>query len=200
MKPFEKAALLLVDLQNDFCPGGSLAIPEGDQVIQTANRLMLHFKEVIATQDWHPKNHMSFISLWPIHCIQNTKGAELHADLNRARITKIFQKGTDSAIDSYSAFYDNQQLKSTGLTEYLRAKHVTDLYVMGLATDYCVKYSCLDAISDGFTVYLITDACRGVNLQKHDIENALRDMQDKGVILINSAAVKHNEFDSNRNH
>ncbi|EKD76855.1 MAG: Nicotinamidase [uncultured bacterium] len=185
----DNTALLLIDLQNDFCPGGSLAVKEGDQVIPIANALMPHFKTIIATQDWHPENHMSFKSLWPVHCVQQSVGAQLHTDLTLSRITKIFQKGMDQHIDSYSAFYDNEHLKSTGLTNWLRDKNISDLYVMGLATDYCVKFSCLDAIADGFTVYLIQDGCRGVNVQKHDIENALNEMQDKGVRLVQSATI-----------
>ncbi|MCX7126105.1 MAG: bifunctional nicotinamidase/pyrazinamidase [Gammaproteobacteria bacterium] len=180
------SALLLIDLQNDFCPGGSLAVAQGDEVITVANKLMPYFKTVIATQDWHPKNHMSFVSLWPQHCVQDSLGAQLHADLNLSNITQIFKKGVDQHVDSYSAFYDNEHLKSTGLTEWLREKNITDLYVMGLATDYCVKFSCLDALDDGFRVYLISDGCRGVDLEKHGIENALQAMQDRGVILINS--------------
>lgn len=180
------SALLLIDLQNDFCPGGSLAVKEGDRVIAIANQLMSHFKTIIATQDWHPNNHVSFMDLWPVHCVQNTKGAELHADLHENNITAIFKKGTDPKIDSYSAFYDNHHEKSTGLTNWLHEKKITTLYVMGLATDYCVKFSCLDAIDDGFQVYLIEDGCRGVNLEKHDIENAIREMQDKGILFIQS--------------
>lgn len=178
------AALLLLDLQNDFCPGGSLAVPDGEQIIPVANQLMSYFKHVIATQDWHPKDHMSFVSLWPVHCVQNTNGAELHRDLNCTLITKIIHKGSDKNIDSYSAFYDNEHQKSTGLTDYLRVHHITDLYVMGLATDYCVKFSCLDAILDGFNVFIIQDGCRGINLQNDDIENALKEMQDGGVEMI----------------
>ena len=183
------AALLLIDLQNDFCPGGSLAIEKADEVITIANQLMPHFKTVIATQDWHPKNHASFISLWPVHCVQNTRGAELHPNLNTSLITKIFKKGTDQAIDSYSAFYDNAHLKSTGLTDWLHKKNITDLYVMGLATDYCVKFSCLDAIDDGFRVSLIVDGCRGVGTEKHGIEKALQAMQDSGVRLVYSDVI-----------
>ncbi len=182
MKP-KNSALLLIDLQNDFCPGGSLAVPEGNVVIPIANALMPYFKTIIATQDWHPKNHASFISLWPPHCVQHSTGAELHPDLELTKITKIIQKGTDQNIDSYSAFYDNEHLKSTGLTDWLREKNISVLYVMGLATDYCVKFSCLDAIADGFSVYLIQEGCRGINLRKHDIENALSEMQDRGVVL-----------------
>ena len=183
------AALLLIDLQNDFCPGGRLAVPNGDDVIKVANALMPYFKVIIATQDWHPHNHSSFESTWPVHCVQNSVGAQFHADLRSESITNIIQKGTDVLIDSYSAFYDNAHLKSTGLTDWLRKKNISTLYVMGLATDYCVKFSVLDAISDGFTVYVITDGCRGINLEKHDIENALHQMQDKGAYLIQSSHI-----------
>ncbi|MCX7121263.1 MAG: nicotinamidase [Gammaproteobacteria bacterium] len=182
------SALLLVDLQIDFCPGGSLPVEKGDEVIAIADKIMPYFKTIIASQDWHPKNHVSFISLWPEHCVQNTKGAEFHPKLNIKKITKVFKKGTDINIDSYSAFYDNAHLKSTGLTEYLRQNNITDLYVMGLATDYCVKFSCLDAIADGFRVYLIEDACRGINAEKHGIENAIKAMQDSGVKLMRSTS------------
>lgn len=181
------AALLLIDLQNDFCVGGSLAVPAGDEVIAVANQLMPYFKTIIATQDWHPDNHSSFVSLWPVHCVQNTKGAQLHPDLHTQSITKIIQKGMDPAVDSYSAFYDNNHLKSTGLTDWLREKKISILYLMGLATDYCVKFSALDAIADGFTVYLIEEGCRGINAEKHGIENALQEMQDSGVVLIHAS-------------
>ena len=183
------SALLLVDLQNDFCPGGSLAVSDGDAVIAIANQLMPHFSHIIATQDWHPNNHSSFKSLWPVHCVQNTKGADFHPDLDVSKITKIIQKGIDENIDSYSAFYDNQHLKSTGLTNYLRENNITDLYVMGLATDYCVKFSCLDAIADGFTVNLIVYGCRGINLQENDVDAALQEMKFRGVHLTDSKTV-----------
>lgn len=188
------AALLLIDLQNDFCSGGSLAVSGGDEVIPLANALMPYFKTVIATQDWHPKNHVSFESLWPVHCVQNTRGAALHSDLNSAGITTIFKKGTDQNIDSYSAFYDNNHLKSTGLTNWLHEKNISVLYVMGLATDYCVKFSCCDAVEDGFAVYLITDACRGVNLEKNDVEEALSMMQKRGVRFIQSTEILKQEL------
>ena len=183
----QDAALLLIDLQNDFCPGGALAVPEGDRVIPIANAMMEHFKIIIATQDWHPKNHVSFESLWPVHCVQHSVGAQFHPDLNVSRITKIFRKGVDQHVDSYSAFYDNNHLKSTGLTDWLRSQKIKKLYVMGLATDYCVKYSCLDAIADGFTVVLIQDGCRGVNLHPQDSENAIREMTEKNIKCIRSA-------------
>lgn len=175
------SALLLVDLQNDFCAGGALAVPGGDAVIPVANVSMSQFSTVIASQDWHPEHHDSFQSLWPVHCVQHTHGAEFHPLLNQAGITKVIQKGMDLSIDSYSAFYDNAHQKSTGLTDYLRAKKITHLVVMGLATDYCVKYSCLDAISDGFSVTLMLDGCRGI--EKHGIEKALKEMQDVGVVI-----------------
>ncbi|MDP1574080.1 MAG: nicotinamidase [Coxiellaceae bacterium] len=174
-------ALLLIDLQNDFCSGGSLAVPDADAVIPIANKLMPQFKMVIASQDWHPPNHDSFLSLWSVHCVQNTWGAAFHPSLNTALITKIIQKGMDKTIDSYSAFYDNDHQKSTGLTDYLRKNNITTLVVMGLATDYCVKYSCLDAIKDGFSVQLVLSGCRGI--EKHGIESALKEMQDRGVLV-----------------
>lgn len=180
----KNTALLLVDLQNDFCAGGNLAVKEGDSVIPVANEWMKSFQTVIATQDWHPKNHFSFQSLWPVHCVQQTKGAAFHPDLDLSRITKIIQKGTDQHIDSYSAFYDNQHLKSTGLTQWLRDQKISTLYIMGLATDYCVKYTCLDAIADGFIVHLIEKGCRGVNLQPSDSDNALRDLKEKGCVIV----------------
>lgn len=186
----DNTALLLIDLQNDFCPGGSLAVAEGDCVIPVANKLMPYFKTIIATQDWHPENHVSFISLWPVHCVENSIGAQLHFKLNISVITTIFKKGTDQNIDSYSAFYDNEHLKSTGLTNWLREKNISVLYVMGLATDYCVKFSCLDAIGDRFSVYLIEDGCRGVNAKKNDVENALQEMKNKGVKFIDSNTLK----------
>ena len=186
----EHAALLLIDLQNDFCAQGSLAVPDADAVIPIANQLMPKFRYVIATQDWHPKNHLSFESLWPVHCVQNTFGAQFHPTLAIKNITQIFQKGTDQHIDSYSAFYDNAHLKSTGLTDYLHEHQIAILYVMGLATDYCVKFSCLDAVADGFQVYLIEDACRGVGLQKNDVNHAIQTMQKQGIQLIQSRDIQ----------
>lgn len=173
------ACLLLIDLQNDFCAGGSLSVLNADEVIPIANKLMPQFTEVIASQDWHPFNHSSFIDLWPVHCVQNTKGAQFHPDLHIEKITKIIQKGTDVDIDSYSAFYDNNHAKSTGLTDYLRSKNITELYVMGLVTEYCVKFSCLDAIKDGFKVNLILEGCKGINQMNE--EKALKEMEAQGV-------------------
>lgn len=192
----------MVDLQNDFCPGGSLAVPEGDRVVFLANQLQSHFDLVVATKDWHPSNHMSFASnhpghkvgdvikvhdfnqvLWPDHCIQGSKGAEFHPGLNTENIDHIFYKGTDPNVDSYSAFYDNEHLRATGLEDYLTRERVTDIYIMGLATDYCVKYSCLDASKMAFKVYLINDACRGVELISGDVARAIKQIEDAGVCI-----------------
>lgn len=203
-----KKALILIDLQNDFCKGGSLAVPDGDAVVPLANQLQKHFDLIVATQDWHPKNHASFAInhpgrqigeiinlngvqqiLWPSHCVQGAKGAEFHPELNLVKIDKIFQKGIDEKIDSYSAFYDNAHLRSTGLGDYLRDLQVTDVYILGLATDYCVKYSALDARELGFNVYLIADACRGVELQAGDVARALDEMTAAQVKVISSEEV-----------
>ncbi|MEL7160714.1 MAG: bifunctional nicotinamidase/pyrazinamidase, partial [Bacteroidota bacterium] len=176
-------ALILVDLQYDFLPTGMLPVTEGDQVVPLANELLPSYRTVVATQDWHPANHGSFAAnhpwrkpgqiidlhglpqvLWPIHCVQGTMGAELVDELNTDLITKIFQKGTDPEIDSYSGFYDNGHRKSTGLAEWLREKGITEVHVLGLATDYCVKFTVLDALREGFATTLVADASRGVNL------------------------------------
>lgn len=199
-------ALILVDIQNDFLPGGALAVPDGDKVIPVANRLIPLFPIVVATQDWHPANHGSFAAshpgknifeqielnglpqtLWPVHCVQNTKGAELAQALNRDRITQIFPKGTDVGIDSYSGLFDNGHRKSTGLGEWLKAKGVTEVFVCGLATDYCVKFTALDAAQMGFKTYFIEDASRGVNLQPDDVKNAVAEMNRAGVSTLQSA-------------
>ncbi len=201
----KKTALIMVDLQNDFCPGGNLPVPEGDSVITLANRLQPLFDVVVATKDWHPENHMSFASnhpgqkigdiikvhgfnqiLWPDHCVNASKGAEFHPGLNTDHIMQIFYKGTDPAVDSYSAFYDNEHLRATGLEEYLTQQKITDIYIMGLATDYCVKYSCLDASQMAFNVHVIEDACRGVELRAGDVANAIKEMEKAGVKRVKS--------------
>lgn len=199
----KKKALIMVDLQNDFCTGGNLAVPGGDEVVPLANQLQSYFDYVVATQDWHPQDHMSFATnhphhsvgdvivvegmqqvLWPNHCIQNTKGAEFHPRLDRHKVCKVFHKGVDKKIDSYSAFFDNAHLRSTGLGEYLHGEHIEDVYIMGLASDYCVKYSSLDARHLGFQVYVIEDACRGVELHPGDIACSFAEMQAVGVKLV----------------
>jgi len=199
-------ALILVDVQNDFLPGGALAVPEGDAVVPIANRLQQSFPLVVATQDWHPANHGSFAvnhpgkkpfeqidlnglpqTLWPEHCVQRTHGAAFASALKQERIAKVFQKGTDPGIDSYSGFFDNGHRKATGMAEWLKAKRVTDVYVCGLATDYCVKFTALDAVSLGFKTYLIEDASRGVNLQAKDVTEAINSMKGAGVAVVQSA-------------
>ena len=202
-------ALLLVDLQNDFCPGGALAVKEGFQTIEVANKLMNEFDFVVATQDWHPKNHKSFAAnnegatmgdyitlnglsqiLWPIHCVQNTFGAAFVSSLQVNKINKVFTKGTDAEIDSYSGFFDNGHQKSTGLHKYLQQKKVKEVYVMGLATDYCVKFTALDALDLGYKTYLVADGCRGVNIEVNNVEDALKKMKKKGVKIIDSGSLK----------
>ncbi|MGN6368994.1 MAG: bifunctional nicotinamidase/pyrazinamidase [Phycisphaerae bacterium] len=196
-------ALILVDIQNDFLPTGALPVPEGDKVIAVANHLMPQFKHVIATQDWHPANHGSFAAnhagkkpgdlitlnglpqiLWPTHCVQNTPGAEFAPGLDRARFTHVVQKGTDPAIDSYSGFFDNGHKKATGLHEYLQSQGIRELCVMGLATDYCVKFTALDARQLGYHVVLELNGCRGVNLKPGDVEAAVAEMVRAGVRVV----------------
>jgi nicotinamidase/pyrazinamidase len=200
-------ALILVDIQNDFLPGGALPVPEGDAVIPIANRLQEggRFDLIVATQDWHPAGHGSFAAnhpgrtvgevielnglpqiLWPVHCVQETRGASFTDGLATTKIEKVFTKGTDPAIDSYSGFFDNGHRKSTGLGEYLRARGVTDVYVCGLATDYCVKFTALDARQLGFNTFLIEDASRGVNLKPGDVERAVEEMRAAGVKVVRS--------------
>ena len=175
-------ALLIIDLQNDFLAGGALAVPDGDAVVSVINRIQGQFDLVVATQDWHPSGHKSFASahpgrevfqnidldgldqtLWPDHCIQGTPGAELSGMLDQRNIEAIFRKGTDAEIDSYSAFYDNGHRKSTGLSSYLKGKGVDQVYVAGLAADYCVYYSVKDALSEGFSTFLIDNATRAIS-------------------------------------
>lgn len=202
------AALILVDIQNDFCPGGSLAVPEGDAIVPLANKLQAHFSLVVATQDWHPADHMSFATnhpeanvgdvksvhgqdqiLWPDHCVQETQGAELHPELKTDNVQKILYKGTDKTIDSYSAFFDNAHLRTTGLAEYLREQGIQEVYIMGLATEYCVKYSCMDAVRLGFRTHVIIDACRGIDLQPGDIQRAIEEMESEDVQVMQMSEV-----------
>ncbi|HEX8506217.1 MAG TPA: bifunctional nicotinamidase/pyrazinamidase [Hymenobacter sp.] len=175
-------ALLLIDIQNDFLPGGRLAVPEGDAILAVVNALQPHFDLVVATQDWHPEGHQSFASshagrtqfeqidlhglpqvLWPDHCTQASAGAELAPALDTARVEAIFRKGTNPEIDSYSAFFDNGHRKSTGLADYLRGRGVTEVYLAGLAADYCVYFSAKDALAEGFAATVIADATRAIS-------------------------------------
>lgn len=202
-----KKALLLVDIQNDFVPGGRLAVAEGDRVVPVANALLESggYGLVVATQDWHPAAHKSFASnnpgrkpgelielaglpqvLWPDHCVQGSSGAAFVAALKTAAIDKIFQKGVDPEIDSYSGFFDNGRRKATGLGEFLKKSGVGEVHVMGLATDYCVKFSALDAASLGFKTVLIEDGCRGVELKPGDSRRAVEEMRAAGVAALRS--------------
>ncbi len=193
-------ALIIVDVQNDFVPGGNLAVPDGDKVVSVINELSGNFDLVIATQDWHPANHGSFASnhpgkkpgdvielnglqqiLWPNHCVQGTKGAEFVAGLDLRRVTKIFHKGTDAGIDSYSGLYDNGHRKATGLGEYLKTHGVTDVTIGGLATDYCVKFTALDCQKLALNTHVVKAACRGVNLRPGDVERAYEEMRQAGI-------------------
>ena len=202
-------ALILVDLQNDFMPGGALTVPEGNAVVKVANRLLPRFDLVVATQDWHPPAHGSFASshegknpgdtidlnglrqeLWPDHCIQNGEGAAFHRDLNRKPIDRVFHKGTNPSLDSYSAFFDNAHRGSTGLSEYLKENGVTAVYIMGLATDYCVKFSALDAVRLGLETYVVTDGCRGIDLNPGDINKVWEEMRQAGVKLVEAEALE----------
>lgn len=193
-------ALILVDLQYDFCPGGALAVARGDETIAVANQLMPRFSTVVATQDRHPASHKSFAVnnpgtqigqvievegvpqvMWPAHCVQGTRGAELHGALDLPRITETFRKGTDPAIDSYSGFFDNGHKKATGMGDWLRARGIRDVVVLGLATDYCVKFTALDARGLGMTVTLVPDGCRAVDLAPGDGDRAIDEMRRAGV-------------------
>jgi nicotinamidase/pyrazinamidase len=199
-------ALILVDLQNDFLPDGALAVPRGNEVIPLADELQSRFELVVATKDWHPSNHGSFAAnhpgkkpgdriildgieqiLWPVHCVQNTQGAEFAPLFDNSRIAQVFHKGTERNIDSYSTFFDNAHRRHTGLAHYLEKRGIKDIYLMGLALDYCVKYSALDARQLGLTTYVILDGCRGIELESGDISRALDEMKHAGAILLKSS-------------
>lgn len=201
-------ALVLVDIQNDFCAGGALAVPDGDAVVPVANAVLDRFSLVVATQDFHPRNHGSFAVnhpgkevfeqidlhglpqvLWPVHCVQGTTGADFHPGLHAGRITKVFSKGTDATVDSYSGFFDNGKRKGTGLAEYLRQQGATRIFVLGLATDYCVRATVLDALGLGFAVELIADGCRAVNLAPGDGERAIAEMTAAGAHVVTSGEI-----------
>ncbi len=205
-------ALILIDLQNDFLPGGALAVKNGDEVLPVANRLSALkgkiFDLVVATQDWHPQSHGSFASnnpgrkigelsqlgglpqvMWPDHCVQGTSGAEFSDNLDLSYVDKIVQKGTDPLIDSYSGFYDNGHKKQTELGPYLKSQNVNEITLLGLATDYCVKFTALDAIQEGFKTICVVDGCRAVNLKAEDERLALEEMQKADVYLTTSQEV-----------
>jgi nicotinamidase/pyrazinamidase len=209
-------ALILIDLQNDFCKGGALEINGSEEIIPIANRLMPLFDIVVATQDWHPANHGSFAAnhlwrkvgqvidldglqqvLWSMHCVQNSFGAMFHNALNTEPasssdrgVDKIIRKGTHQDVDSYSGFFDNGRRQQTELDDYLKSKEVNEVFIMGLATDYCVKFTALDAVLLGYKTYLIKDGSRGVNLNKDDVKRAIDEMRNNGVKVILSKSIK----------
>lgn len=198
-------ALLVVDVQNDFLPGGALPVPEGDEVIPVVNQLMKQFDLVVATQDWHPADHESFASqhaekspgevidlhgleqiLWPDHCVQGSAGASFASALNVAPIDAVFQKGMDREVDSYSGFFDNGHRKDTGLHSYLKDKGVYEVYVTGLAADVCVKFTARDAVELGYRTFLYTPATRAVNLKPDDFDNTVKELKAAGVQILES--------------
>lgn len=194
-------ALIVIDVQNDFCPGGALAVPEGDQIVPGINALIEAHETVILTQDWHPAGHSSFASshagkapmeliempygpqvLWPDHCVQGSEGAAFHKDLNTTRADLIIRKGFNPAIDSYSALFENDQKTPTGLEGYLRSRGITDLVMVGLATDFCVNFSAVDAAKQGFTVTVKQDLCRAIDFDG-SLTAAQEGMKAAGVTL-----------------
>jgi nicotinamidase/pyrazinamidase len=202
-------ALIIVDVQNDFLPSGALPVPHGDEVIPLANKLQRRFDIVLATQDWHPPDHGSFATnhpskkpgdrimldgieqiLWPVHCVQNTHGAEFVPSFDTSRIAQVFHKGIDPRIDSYSTFFDNAHRRSTGLADYLKERSIKDIYLMGLALDYCVKYSALAARQLGFNTQVVLDGCRGIELEPGDIGRALDEMKRVGAVLLQSSDLR----------
>jgi len=207
IKPGESDVLLVVDIQNDFCPDGALAVPEGDAIVPLVNRLMAHFSHVALTQDWHTPGHSSFASahpgkspyetvetsygtqiLWPDHCVRGTAGAAFQGDVDLTRAELIVRKGFCPDIDSYSAFYENDHTTRTGLSGYLRERGFRHVYLCGLATDFCVKWSALDARREGFEVTVIEDACRAIDLEGSKAA-ARAEMDAAGVELLTSDSI-----------
>jgi nicotinamidase/pyrazinamidase len=202
-------ALLVIDVQNDFCPGGSLAVPDGHRVVPVINRLTPRFAKVVATQDWHPPGHVSFASshpgarpfqtvelpgsgpqtLWPDHCLAGSRGAELNPELAAAPISLVVRKGSRVELDSYSAFFENDRRTPTGLGACLRELGCEELYLCGLATDVCVYYSAQDALRLGFAVRLVADACRGIDQPAGSLQDRLRELAQAGVKILDSREV-----------
>ena len=199
-------ALLLIDIQNDFLPGGSLAVPGGNEIIPIVNKLHQQFDLVVATQDWHPSTHKSFASnhtgkqafeqidldglpqvLWPDHCVQGTPGTELSSAVDWRKTEAIFRKGTNPAIDSYSGFYDNGHRKATGLADYLKGRGVTSIYLAGLAADYCVYFTAKDGLAEGFATFFIEDATRAISPE--GFQQAKKDLLAKGGRIIQSSEI-----------
>ena len=209
MESKQHTALIVVDVQNDFCPGGALEVQNGDEVVPIINRISKAFTVVVATQDWHPVGHFSFASqhpgknpletvkrgdlqqvLWPDHCMAGTVGADFHPELETTGLSLILRKGTDPDLDSYSGFFENDKVTSTGLEHYLKGLGYSDVYLCGLATDYCVYYTAMDAVRLRFNVYLIEDACRGVDFPEGNTAKALQTMRENGVEILSSADLK----------
>jgi len=199
-----KKALIIVDVQNDFCEGGALAVPNANEIIPYINLLTQEneYEEIILTQDWHPANHKSFASnngkqvgetiilnevpqfMWPDHCVQNTSGAEFHPDLDTSKVTKIIQKGTNVEVDSYSGFQDNNHFMKTGLDDYLKSKGIQMVEIVGLALDYCVKYTALDAANLGYVTCVHFNGTRAVNVKPDNGKNAFYEMLENKVTLL----------------
>ncbi len=205
--PAEADLLLVIDVQNDFCPGGALAVPGGDEVVAVINRMTPHFRHCVVTQDWHPADHLSFASnhagrlpfetvtldygeqvLWPDHCVQGGHGACFHRDLDWRRAGLVLRKGFHRAIDSYSAFRENDRATPTGLAGYLRERGVSRLFIVGLATDFCVAWTALDAVAEGFDAVLVEDACRAIDLEGSRA-SAMSAMAGAGVTVIRSTEI-----------
>ncbi len=205
----ERSALLIVDVQNDFCPGGALGVPDGDAVVGPINRLSRRFRHVVATQDWHPADHVSFATnaaghrpyetievdgitqvLWPEHCVQGSAGAAFHPGLALEPVNLILRKGCHSRLDSYSALYENDQKTPTGLEGWLRVLGVERLFITGLATDYCVYYSALDALRLGFEVVVVEDAVRGVDVPAGRVATVVSELRDRGVAFVRADAIE----------
>lgn len=201
-------ALILTDIQYDFLPGGALAVDDGDKVVEASNKVLEKFDLVVATQDWHPPNHGSFASnqhdkkpldkgelggleqiFWPDHCVQGSHGAELHKDLNTNKVEAIFRKGMEPDIDTYSAFFDNGHKKDTGLDGYLKGRKVNDIYVTGLAGDFCVYFTIKDAVDLGYNVTLIKDATRPIDKENFE-NNILPELKDLGVEIVTTDEIK----------
>jgi nicotinamidase/pyrazinamidase len=208
IKITDRDCLLVVDVQNDFCPGGNLAVPHGDEVVPVINKLAARFAHVILTQDWHPRGHLSFASshvgkkpfdtvevaygkqeLWPDHCVQGTAGAQFRQDLDIPHAELVLRKGYHRAIDSYSAFYENDKKTHTGLAGYLRERGLTRVFVAGLAFDFCVRFSCEDAYREGFEAIVVEDACRGIDLAG-SMGKTRQVLAELGVALVPSKAVE----------
>lgn len=198
-----QSALIIIDVQNDFCPGGALEVPEGDQIVPVINKLMDAYPLIAATQDWHTPHHISFASshpgkqvfdsidaggfhqtLWPDHCVAGTQGAELHPDLNTMKLDLILRKGTSWDLDSYSAFSENDRKTQTGLNGWLKERGVTDLSLCGLALDVCVYFTAVDALELGYKVKIIKDAVRAVNTPQDSEGRAIQDLRQRGAVFI----------------